>query len=328
MTDRPTHQSTDAWARYWQAGALHSCATSFDGNYQGAIADFWRTVFAGLAAGDRVLDIATGNGALPQLLLQQHRDADVSCDAVDLAPVAPAWQQALPETLKHRIRIHGGVAAEALPFADGEFTLVVSQYGIEYADRARALAEVRRVLARPGAVGFVVHHAGSRPVTLARDEIAHIDWLLAPGGLMDASAAMLEPMARARTPAGRESLGADAAANAARDHFNVLQRELGERARQAICPDVLLESRQAIAHALEGAIGIGEPEGKRRLADWRIALADNRTRLVDLCACAMDESALHEWLRALGADETRVETLHEAGALMGWAVRARLAPAA
>lgn len=50
MSDQ--QQRRDSWSRYWAGGALHSCATSFDGNYDDAIGEFsWRAVCATLRGG-------------------------------------------------------------------------------------------------------------------------------------------------------------------------------------------------------------------------------------------------------------------------------------
>src|SRR5690606_38242574 len=59
-----------AWSSYWAAGALHSCIGSLVEDQDGGIGRFWRACFAGLGDGDRVLDLGTGNGALPKLLLE------------------------------------------------------------------------------------------------------------------------------------------------------------------------------------------------------------------------------------------------------------------
>ena len=134
---------SQAWSAYWSSGRLHSCAGSFEGNYGGAIGTFWRTRLVHLAPGARVLDLATGNGPLPEMLALMH-GAAIAVDAVYLAVPAPAWH----DPSRHPgVRFHAGVDMEALPFADGLFDLVVSQYGFEYADHARALAEVLRVAA-------------------------------------------------------------------------------------------------------------------------------------------------------------------------------------
>ena len=75
---------------------------------------------------------------------------ELTLTGIDLADIDPA--RFLPE---HRVdvaaaRFIGNTAAESLPFADGSFDVVVSQYGLEYADLALALSEAVRVLASGG----------------------------------------------------------------------------------------------------------------------------------------------------------------------------------
>jgi SAM-dependent methyltransferase len=312
----------EVWARYWASGALHSCATSYGAEYGGAIAEFWRDVFGGLRPGHRVLDIATGNGALPRLLLACH--PDVECDAVDLSPVAPTWVAQLPPATRQRLRFHGNTAAEDLPFADGSFDLIVSQYGFEYCRGDDAAAQVRRVLRPTGRVAMVIHHEESRPVELARDELVHIDWLRAPDGLVDAAAHLIEPMARASTAAGRDALAGDGRANTARERFNRLQRDLSQRLVGATCPDVLQEVRQALAQVLATAQRRGEAAARDELAQVRRHLDDSRVRLEELVACALDAAAvemLTERLAPPPGAKVSVAGLRDGPWLMGWALR-------
>jgi SAM-dependent methyltransferase len=322
--DRPEDESRrEVWARYWSSGALHSCAGTYAGDYGGAIAAFWHEVFAALLPGQRVLDLATGNGALPHLLLSCRPQADVHCDAVDLSPVAPAWAASLPLPQRERIRFHGGARAEALPFGDGRFDLVVSQYGFEYCRLDEAASELQRVLAPGGVVAMVLHHAGSRPVALARDELAHIDWLSQPAGLLDTAALLLEPMARAATEAGRRSLATDTRAVALREQFNQRQRELSQRAAAALCPDVLHEVREALAQVLAAATQQGEAPARLRLARVHQHLADSALRLRELCSCALDDrriDALATRLARPGATVRRAQVV-EGPAVMGWSLQ-------
>lgn len=315
-----------AWTRYWQAGALHSCATSFTGNYEGPIADFWRAVFARLAPGDRVLDVASGNGALARLLLDTRQEPSISCDSVDLAPVAPAWLGTLPSSQGARVRFFGSTRAEELPFADGTYALATSQFGLEYTELDRSVAELRRVLRRPAALAAVIHHVGSRPLQMAAEELRHVDWVLQPEGLLACAFEMLEPMARAATEAGRRSLASDANARHARDRFNACQRELSDRASRSACPDLLIELRGAIATVIEMAVARGEAEARAALEGVRQAVADDRARLHDMGRAAMDEAKLRALLHGLGPPAShRVAPLEHSGHLMGWAVQATLA---
>jgi demethylmenaquinone methyltransferase/2-methoxy-6-polyprenyl-1,4-benzoquinol methylase len=93
--------------------------------------------------GDRVLDVATGTGAVARELVRQK---GCSVVAVDQSPemLAEARRQA-----NGRIEVVEG-RAESLPFADGEFDALTFTYLLRYVDDpAATLAELARVV-RPG----------------------------------------------------------------------------------------------------------------------------------------------------------------------------------
>ena len=106
--------------------------------------------FAGITAGQRVLDVGSGTGVAaitaarlgatvtgsdltPELLEQARENAHISGVQVD-------WREA---------------DAEALPFGDGEFDVVISQFGHMFAPRPDvATAEMLRVLKPGGRIAF------------------------------------------------------------------------------------------------------------------------------------------------------------------------------
>ncbi|PWF42503.1 class I SAM-dependent methyltransferase [Massilia glaciei] len=316
------------WSRYWSHGVAHSCGGSYGNRYEGALARHWRDAFGALAPGARALDIATGNGALPRLLLDFDPDGALSCDAVDLATPAPQWLEALPAARRARLRFHGGVAAEALPFADAQFDLVMSQYGLEYTELARSVPEILRVLAPGGRVALVAHHREARPVLLAEAELGHLEWLARPHGLLETAAALLGPMALAATEEGRAALAADAAANAARARFNELQKEATGLAAASACPDALLETREALGAILGIASGQGAPAAREAMGALRAELADSALRLRELRHYALDEAGARRLcadLAGAGGAATLDPILDQA-VLMGWAISAAPAP--
>ena len=312
------------WTRYWATGMPHSCARSYGDTYGGALGAHWRDLFASLRSGDRLLDVATGNGALPRLVLDSQPKGGMSVDAIDLALIAPAWLAAAPAEQAARVRFHGGVPAESLPFSAGDFSLVVSQYGIEYSEMDRSVPEVLRVLAPGGRVRIVAHHRDARPVLLAGDEIGHIDWLVTPGCLLELAHAMCEPMARAATAAGRESLATDMHANALRGRFNEAQQAAARRIEGSRCPDVLHDVREWIAQAFAVAGSRGTEPARRALEQARRLLADSRVRLDELRRCALDDAGADTLCARLsaGGASVRHAVLRDGEHVLGWAVAA------
>jgi SAM-dependent methyltransferase len=107
--------------------------------------------FAGIAKGERVLDVGTGTGVAA--LAAAHRGARVT--GLDLTP-------ALLAVARENAKIAGRDDiewtegdAEALPYADASFDVVVSQFGHMFAPRPDvAIAEMHRVLRPGGRVAF------------------------------------------------------------------------------------------------------------------------------------------------------------------------------
>jgi SAM-dependent methyltransferase len=99
---------------------------------------------ARVAAGDRVLDVGCGTGVLARAAADRVA-ADGRVTGLDLN----AGMLAVARRLRPAIDWRRGDAAR-LPFADGSYDAVVSQFALMYfPDRAAALKEMARVL-RPG----------------------------------------------------------------------------------------------------------------------------------------------------------------------------------
>ena len=317
----------DAWTRFWRAGALHSLAGSFQGNYSGAIRAFWEQTFAPLGPDHRVLDIGTGNGALPALLCELRGDALPRVDAIDLASPDPAWLASAPAAWRERVGFHSGVPAEDTGFNDASFNLVVSQYGLEYSDLGRSLPEVARITTGGGRLALVVHHTGSRLARVSQAEVRMIDWLRAPGGLMEPAAAMYPYMALA-ADGQRERLASDPEAGRARAGFNAAMQALEELAGREQFPDALFDARGQIMSRIEaimrGRMDAGQAAKAHR--DHDQALQEARLRSLELCEHALDEAAVQRLLADLGQagfSEAHAAPLHHGEHLVGWAIRAR-----
>jgi SAM-dependent methyltransferase len=316
------------WTRHWATGAAHSCIGSYGDQYGGGIAAFWRPVFQSLQHGQRVLDLATGNGALPRLLLAVCPEKACTIDAVDLATIEPAWVASLHPTIRAQVRFCGGHPLETLPYDDHAFDLIVSQYGIEYSDLDRSVPEMLRVLAPDGCIALVMHIAGSRPVELAKIELDHLDWLMSDAGLLSATVGLIEPMSRTSTAGGRASLINDATAEAARLRFNDAQDALRARSMVADGADVLFEVQNSVPSVLELAAKQGVTPAREHLSRIEASMQDSRLRLEQLVRHALSQarsqSVCSALGHALGADyEVAQSVVHDQGHLMACTVIAQ-----
>ncbi|HMG49894.1 MAG TPA: class I SAM-dependent methyltransferase [Inquilinus sp.] len=103
-----------------------------------------------LRAGQKVLDVAAGNGNAS--LAAARRWCDVVATDYVPALLDRASERAAAERLVITVR---EADAEALPFADGSFDVVVSTFGVMFTpDQDRAAAELVRVCRRGGKIGL------------------------------------------------------------------------------------------------------------------------------------------------------------------------------
>jgi SAM-dependent methyltransferase len=105
---------------------------------------------ADVRAGERVLDVAAGNGNAT--LAAARRFADVT--STDYVPelLQKAGARAQAEGLAVQFRT---ADAEDLPFADGEFDVALSTFGVMFApDHPRAARELLRVTRRGGRIAL------------------------------------------------------------------------------------------------------------------------------------------------------------------------------
>jgi SAM-dependent methyltransferase len=144
-----------------------------------------------LRAGQRVLDVAAGNGNVS--LAAARRWCDVVATDYVPALLDRARERAQAERLPMTFR---EADAEALPFEDGSFDVVVSTFGVMFTpDQERAASELLRVCRNGGKIGianwtpdgFIGHlfktigrhmapPAGVRPPSLwgQRDHLDHL----------------------------------------------------------------------------------------------------------------------------------------------------------
>lgn len=166
--------SRKAWDAFWEANKDASGSAR-----GGCLPDAWQgidkvqtEVWSGFAEklprGARVLDLATGDGRVMAKLLAARRD---------LKPVGIDQAGELP-TPPRGAKVRPGVLMRDLPFPDGTFAAVTSQFGFEHGDVEAAAAEVARVLRPGGQLGLITHRSDSPIVEHNRTRREQIAWAI------------------------------------------------------------------------------------------------------------------------------------------------------
>jgi ubiquinone/menaquinone biosynthesis C-methylase UbiE len=153
MTESNNSSGTRGWDTYWQ-GARDKDSYSSDGARHPAITTFWDETLEqvlGPLSGPRILDIATGSGAVIEALFRHTKDADPDISCVDIS-------EAAIESVRRQYPAVVGIVADAvsIPLDSSRYDLVTSQFGIEYAGQA-ALDEAAKLLAPGGTLAVLMH---------------------------------------------------------------------------------------------------------------------------------------------------------------------------
>lgn len=163
MTSSRTSQAAH-WEAYWGAASGRRAAVS--GDAPGDLFDeIWRAFLANaLSAREKLslLDLACGAGVILDRALEIAGASAGVNDArfvgLDYAGSAAA-AVARKQTPKNAAITGVAASAAELPFTNGAFDFVISQFGIEYAGM-NAFDEAARTLAPGGAMQFIIHYRG------------------------------------------------------------------------------------------------------------------------------------------------------------------------
>lgn len=151
-----------AWDEFWreQLPSGDACFARANPSLHEALEEHWRLVAGRFITGATIADLACGNGIVGRRIVSERPDLRVF--GVDFADIASDDRScARPGS----VSVTGRVAIERLPFDDRSIDGAVSQFGFEYCDVPKGVAEVSRVLGPGAPLCLVVHHAHS-PIAL------------------------------------------------------------------------------------------------------------------------------------------------------------------
>jgi len=141
------------WDSYWE-GTRDAEAYASGGVSHPIVTSFWDNTLSDLLTtreSGKILDIATGSGAVIERFTQQPGADSREVTCVDISAAAI-------DVVRGRFPSVVGVVADAkaIPLDSGQYDLVTSQFGIEYAGLA-AIDEASRLLAPGGSLILMMH---------------------------------------------------------------------------------------------------------------------------------------------------------------------------
>lgn len=278
----------DGWGEFWRVTG-EAAAHAAGGAQEGALRRFWRESLQQRLPAGRLLDLACGNGAVSGVASDLCRDAGLpSPDLVGVDGAATAAAAYLS-------RFPGGAAVVAdsrqLPFPDGAFALVASQFGIEYGG-AGAADEAARVVGPGGRFAAVLHLRGGAIHRECAASLAAVQRLQASRALPAAKEVFRRAAAVAKGHGSRGELRrADERLAVAMGEVEAILREAGA----AVAGGSVRRLREDLAH-LRGRLAAHDPAEVTR---WVEAMEGEveayRARMAAMLAAALDEAGIAEF---------------------------------
>lgn len=304
------------WSEYWEQGHLTSFGTDFSGNYAGTLKYIWLPIFKELRPNFEVLDIATGNGALPLLLKNYLDESNINgrVRGVDIAKIQPIKFDADSSI---EIELIGEVNCESLPFSD-PVDLVTSQFGIEYSNLSASLITVANILKTGGRLSLVCHHHNSMIIIRNKQVLLLIQSVTAKK-LIEKLYSLADSMGQVTTKVDIHRIKNDQACEALRNDINQSIGELHASNETALMDSEILNYVTTFFKQ-----GLYWPVDKKKdyLKFVQKQLSDLALRLEELVRAAIDENKLTSMRRILlneGVEFVSATTLTSTDAqLLAW----------
>jgi ubiquinone/menaquinone biosynthesis C-methylase UbiE len=311
--DDTRRSSLEHWENYYRTGALATCPVTPGSGYTLELYEVWKSFFAVLAEGARILDVGTGNGAI--VLIAKEAAAalgrNFEIHGADLAQIDPARDVPDGARLFAGIEFHARVPMERLPFAPDAFDAVSGQYALEYADVGAALAEFARVLKRGGRAQFILHHVDSVIVQNARESLVHADLVLNESKILRKLRRFLESERRSH-----------AAARSSWEALLEAANQIKAAAGTAKSTLILSVTTDAVHKLLNARRQLSPPALERHIAHLEGDLRASVRRMDDLVRVARtpkDVERIKATAASLGFAECEAREQHHGGGnLVGW----------
>lgn len=316
-------QDTRCWDQYWLTGRRSCCDEQRDSADAAVVARRWEAFLADLGHG-RVLDLCTGNGAVPRLAVESGtlQVRDIEYFGIDSASIAPAGDDPL--------RNSPGVyflrgSALRMPFPDRVFDALTSQFGIEYLPAERMVPEAMRVLRPGGKALFLTHARAGITATTARAELDDIAELLESIGIFASARRALLSVCGVEHAAGPPSDADVEAAMKARDEFQAGLRQLADTWQQRTASAVFRDSGSILQHTYRYRAAFPLETLLDKVGESEQSVLLHRERLRQLVGAALDQprcEVLLSLLREHGAASANAEPVMTADGeqQLGWAI--------
>ncbi|MBL8643140.1 MAG: class I SAM-dependent methyltransferase [Rhodospirillaceae bacterium] len=193
MTE-PIQEKHKIWDSYWHDSRVQSTVAESSPEAEATLEAHWTEFFNELPNGAQILDLGCGNGAVGLIAARVSKatNKNFKIIGIDSAAIDPPKYVPKEELLKE-IEFKGQTPMEVLPFENGQFDAVVSQYAIEFGD-SRAPGEAVRVMRRGAKFCAITFAANTVPVVQSASKMRQSQFLITGTKLFDVATAVSQAL--------------------------------------------------------------------------------------------------------------------------------------
>lgn len=321
----------DEWTRYWERGTVTTFEGHFRDNYDAEIREFWWRQFASLDDGAVIVDLATGNGALPLLAARYGREHErrfsitgVDSAAIDAARLLAAHPELAGDLAG--VTLRGDTPLEETGLAEAAADLVTSQYGFEYGDTAAGAREAARILRGGGRLAMVLHHEASAILDQAREGLAQVALCVEQEQLLSTARRLIKLLGAARPAKNGRSPALSPGAAKVRDEMLASIERIRARAAhpaaQAADTGFIEFVVPAVTRLVDQSRGQDPQRINQAMNGIRAEIDQYRLRMADLVSAARTAAGMdliRDQLAAAGfAGIERKPLIYSGDTLLGW----------
>lgn len=326
-----TRLDRDEWTRYWERGTVTTFEGHFGDNYDAEIRDFWWRQFALLDNGAVIVDLATGNGALPLLAARYGREharrysiTGIDSAAIDAARLLAAHPELAGDL--QAVTLRGQTPLEDTGLAEAAADLVTSQYGFEYGDTAAGAREAARILRRGGRLAMILHHEESAILDQAREGLAQVALCVEQEQLLSTARRLIKLLGPARPAKDGRTLALSPGAAKVRDEMLAsierIRARAADPAAQAADTGFLEFMVPAVMRLVDQSRGQVPQRVNQAMRGIRAEIDQYRLRMADLVSAARTAAGMDlicAQLTSAGFTETeRKPLIYSDDTLLGW----------
>ena len=280
---------TDIWSSYWRGPRLVCSLAGAGIGYPEALVEVWRKFFAEFPDGTRLLDIATGNGAVAIIASDTARALGRRFDVhgSDQADIDPAMHLRGTGFATEGIRFHPRTPAEHTGFPAGHFDVITGQFALEYTGMPASVAEAARILKPGGTARFILHMKGSEIYTQTERQLQDIHLAMTELGILRKARAMFAA-AWAFDSAGGSDEQRLLEARRAQEAYLQAARILDERVPTAAYKELFVSILKVVAYQWEHRREQDPQEFAVRLDEMEREIALAEKRHAAMCEHALD----------------------------------------